>query len=101
MKVIKNLNKSNILLTSNIYNVVITAHMYSLIIKINKKPLVSLTANILTKFEPEFIMGCGCNKKKANRSKRVVNRGKKVAARKSLPLVTIRRKALRNNKAKK
>lgn len=37
-------------------------------------------------------MGCGCNKKKSGNRKALINRGKKTAAKRGLPLVTIRKR---------
>ena len=37
-------------------------------------------------------MACGCNKSKTKNRKSLVNKGKKTAARRSMPLVTIRKR---------
>jgi len=43
-------------------------------------------------------MACGCNKSKPKNRSKIINRAKKTSARRSMPLVTIRRISNLNNK---
>lgn len=45
-------------------------------------------------------MACGCNKNKIKDRKNLVQRGKKVAEKKSLPLITLPKGKLKSNKDK-
>lgn len=45
-------------------------------------------------------MACGCNKKNTNNRTNIINKGKKVASKKQLPLVTVRKQTDKKTKGK-